>query len=181
MTFAGVKIPLRKRFGLRVKELRQATGLSQEAFADRCGFARSYMSRIERGRANPSLDAVQDLADALGVEEARLFAINPEATAAGALLEVPFARDGSYFSPTTFRPHSKEFNVGEKGAGNTKRFKDFNDALAYLQAQRIAKKPVKWWRPDSKGQWGLVTAVRWASLPSPALGPVPQPSDGSSA
>ena len=36
--------------------------MSQEAFADKCGFARSYMSRIERGGANPSLDAIDTLA-----------------------------------------------------------------------------------------------------------------------
>lgn len=168
MTFVGVKTSLRKRFGQRVKELRQATGLSQEAFADRCGFARSYMSRIERGGANPSLDAVQDLADALGVEVFSLFVIDGEPTATSVALEVPFARDGSYFGPTTFRPTTKEYNVGDKGAGNTQRFKDFNDALAYLQTQRAAKKPAKWWRPDDKGHWGLVTAVRWAALPNDA-------------
>lgn len=56
-----------------MRELRLASGLSQEAFADKCGFARSYMSRIERGGANPSLDAVQALADALGVNVAELF------------------------------------------------------------------------------------------------------------
>lgn len=159
---------LRKRFGLRVKQLRQATGLSQEAFADRCGFARSYMSRIERGGANPSLDAVQDLADALGVEVAKLFIVDEEPAATSVVLEVPFARDGSYFSPMTCRPTTKEYNVGDKGTGNTLRFKDFNDALAYLQAQRAAKKPVKWWRPDSKGHWSLVAAVRWAALPDEA-------------
>ena len=47
--------------------------MSQEAFADHCGFARSYMSRIERGAGNPSLDAIQALADALGVEVVELF------------------------------------------------------------------------------------------------------------
>jgi transcriptional regulator with XRE-family HTH domain len=47
--------------------------MSQEAFADKCGFARSYMSRIERGIANPSLDAVQSFADALRVQVATLF------------------------------------------------------------------------------------------------------------
>lgn len=56
-----------------MRELRQESGLSQEAFADKCGFARSYMSRIERGRANPSLDAVQALAVALGVKVSELF------------------------------------------------------------------------------------------------------------
>ena len=87
MTFVEVKIPLRKQFGLRVKELRKATGLSQEAFADRCGFVRSYMSRIERGKANPSLDAVQDLADALGVEVIKLFVLDGEPTASSVALK----------------------------------------------------------------------------------------------
>lgn len=56
-----------------MRELRKASGLSQEAFADKCGFARSYMSRVERGGANPSLDAIQIVADGLGVPVARLF------------------------------------------------------------------------------------------------------------
>lgn len=56
-----------------MRELRLASGMSQEAFADKCGFARSYQSRIERGRANPSLDAVQALAVALGVKVSELF------------------------------------------------------------------------------------------------------------
>ena len=66
-------LSLRKRFGLRVKALRNSIDMSQEAFADKCGFARSYMSRIERGRANPSLDAIEILADGLGVTVKQLF------------------------------------------------------------------------------------------------------------
>lgn len=156
MTFVGVKTLLRKQFGIRIKELRLATGLSQEAFADRCGFARSYMSRIERGVANPSLDALQVLADGLCVDVSQLFF--QEARSG---VEVPFAKDGSYFSRSTFRPDTMEYNVGEKGEGNTKRFKSFEEALAYLKMM----KPAKWWRPNKNGNWGLVTAVRWAQLP----------------
>lgn len=66
---------LRKRFGSRVRELRKAAGYSQEAFADRCGFARSYMSRVERGAGNPSLDAIETIATALRVEVEVLFQI----------------------------------------------------------------------------------------------------------
>ena len=54
-------------------ELRLALELSQEALADRCGFARSYMSRIERGKANPSLDAIEALAGGLKVLVQELF------------------------------------------------------------------------------------------------------------
>lgn len=170
-----MKTSLRKRFGSRVKELRQATGMSQEAFADRCGFARSYMSRIERGGANPSLDAVAVLAVALGVEASELFIENNHHIATGTVPLVPFAEDGSYFARTTFRPKTREYNVGGKGRGNAKRFKDFDDALAYLRTM----KPARWWRPNEKGNWGVVTAIRWAPLPELAPEPssVAQPTD----
>lgn len=68
-----MRVPLRRKFGQRIAELRRAAGLSQEAFADRCGFARSYMSRIERGGANPSLDAIDALAAGLKVSVKALF------------------------------------------------------------------------------------------------------------
>jgi transcriptional regulator with XRE-family HTH domain len=68
-----VRVTLRKKFGNRVAALRRGAGLSQESFADRCGFARSYMSRIERGRANPSLDAIETLAGGLKVPVVKLF------------------------------------------------------------------------------------------------------------
>ena len=58
---------LRKGFGQRVRELRNSQSLSQEAFADKCGFVRTYMSRIETGTANPSLDAAKVLAEGLGM------------------------------------------------------------------------------------------------------------------
>ena len=47
--------------------------MTQEAFADHCGFARTYMSRLETGGANPSLDAIKTLADALSVPLKDLF------------------------------------------------------------------------------------------------------------
>ncbi|MCZ4064375.1 helix-turn-helix domain-containing protein [Oxalobacter aliiformigenes] len=64
---------LRKRFGIRVRELRKQAGFSQEAFADRCGFARTYMSRIETGGSNVSLDAIETLASALNITVETLF------------------------------------------------------------------------------------------------------------
>ena len=160
MTLVGVKTSLRKRFGQRVKELRQATGLSQEAFADRCGFARSYMSRIERGGANPSLDAVQALADGLGVQVVALFQSETDPQGARPdVLMVPFASDGTCFNPSLRRAKAKTYGVGEKS--RTLRFQTFEEALGHLKSM----KPAKWWRPNPKGNWGLVTAVRWAPLP----------------
>ncbi|NWA42491.1 helix-turn-helix transcriptional regulator [Pseudomonas reactans] len=63
---------LRKTFGQRVRDLRSSQGFSQEAFADRCGFVRTYMSRIETGTANPSLEATKVLADGLGLSLSEL-------------------------------------------------------------------------------------------------------------
>ncbi|WP_395029724.1 helix-turn-helix domain-containing protein [Alcaligenes aquatilis] len=63
---------LRKLFGSRVRELRKAAGLTQEEFADICGYARTYLSRIETGGANVSLDAIDVLASALGIEPSDL-------------------------------------------------------------------------------------------------------------
>ncbi|MBD9629952.1 MULTISPECIES: helix-turn-helix domain-containing protein [Pseudomonadaceae] len=73
MTHPSQHPALRIRFGSRVRELRLASGVTQEEFAERCGFARTYMSRIETGGANPSLDAIKVLADALGISMSLLF------------------------------------------------------------------------------------------------------------
>lgn len=58
---------LRTAFGQRIRDLRKQQGISQEAFADKCGFMRTYMSRIETGTANPSLEAAKVLASGLGM------------------------------------------------------------------------------------------------------------------
>lgn len=76
-----MKSPLKTVFGNRLRDLRKAQGFSQEAFADHCGFARSYMSRLELGKGNPSLDAIEVLAAALNVEVAELFQIEPKGDA----------------------------------------------------------------------------------------------------
>ena len=68
-----------RRFGTRIRELRLAAGLRQEDLAERCGLFRTYMSRIETGRANPTLTMIHALADSLGVAVAELFAA-PSAT-----------------------------------------------------------------------------------------------------
>ena len=60
-------------FGQRVRSLRSDAGYTQEAFADKCGFARTYMSRIETGGANPSLVALNVISSALGLSLSELF------------------------------------------------------------------------------------------------------------
>jgi transcriptional regulator with XRE-family HTH domain len=147
---------IRKKLGLRVKELRASTGLSQEAFADKCGFARSYMSRVERGGANPSVDALQTLADALGMPLRDLFTETPakaiNRTPVVAPL-VPVASDGSHFGPHL--KHAGKFTVGDKE--DEVQFEEYEEAVAYLRRMGQAK----WRRPNVSNKWGIVTAVRW--------------------
>lgn len=61
-------------FGKAVREYRVQAGLSQEELADVAGLHRTYVSLLERGQRNPSLQVVLTLARALGVAGATLVA-----------------------------------------------------------------------------------------------------------
>lgn len=60
------------RFGSRLREKREALGLSQEKFADRCGLDRTYISGVERGKRNLSLRNIAAVAKALGTSISEL-------------------------------------------------------------------------------------------------------------
>ena len=64
---------IRKRFGIRVRQLRNEKGWSQEKFADLCGLHRTYMGAIERGEQNLSLVNIEKVAVTLAVSLAELF------------------------------------------------------------------------------------------------------------
>ena len=63
----------RAEFGRRLRRLREEKGLSQEAFADLAGVHRTYVSGVELGRRNVSLEIIARLAYALDVAVAELF------------------------------------------------------------------------------------------------------------
>ena len=54
-----------KQFGLEVKRRRVELALTQEEFADISGLHRTYVSGIERGERNPTLDIIFQIARAL--------------------------------------------------------------------------------------------------------------------
>ena len=65
---------IQKRFGERVRALRQQKGISQERLAELANLHRTYISSVELGERNVSLKNIQALADALGVSLQELFA-----------------------------------------------------------------------------------------------------------
>ena len=62
-----------KVFGNNLRKYRNELGLSQEAFAEKCGLHRTYISAIECYRHSISLENIQRIADALGIETFKLF------------------------------------------------------------------------------------------------------------
>lgn len=63
--------------GARIQELRSAAEVSQEDLAHQIGMSRRYLSGIERGEANPTLNQLVRIAEGLGVEPPALLPVRP--------------------------------------------------------------------------------------------------------
>lgn len=59
---------IQAQFGERVRQLRKQKKFSQEELAQRTGLHRTYISDIERGNRNVSLENIKKIADALDVQ-----------------------------------------------------------------------------------------------------------------
>ena len=71
-------IDMRALVGRNFARIRAEKGLTQEEVAERSGFSQQYISDLERGRRNPTIVTVYELAQALGVEHARLLSDDPD-------------------------------------------------------------------------------------------------------
>lgn len=60
-------------FANNVKKYRTERGLSQEAFAEKAGLHRTYISAVEREKRSIALENIQKIADALEIETYLLF------------------------------------------------------------------------------------------------------------
>jgi len=56
-----------QKFGLRIKELRSAKGITQEDLAELSGLSRQYVGDVERGTRNISLVNIEKIATALEI------------------------------------------------------------------------------------------------------------------
>ena len=63
---------LQRTVGQSLRALRQARGLSQEAFAEMLGVHRTYMGGLERGERNLTLRSLERIAQSIGVEPTAL-------------------------------------------------------------------------------------------------------------
>lgn len=62
------------RFGCAIRKIRQDRHISQEQLADMCGLHRTYISDVELGKRNVSLENIEKMALAFDMSIAKLFA-----------------------------------------------------------------------------------------------------------
>jgi len=67
---------IKQQIGSRIKELRHIRKLSQEMLSEKVGISSKYLSSIERGKENPTLNTLIRLSTALGVELSDMFALS---------------------------------------------------------------------------------------------------------
>lgn len=61
------------RFGQAVRNIRREHGISQEELAERCGLHRTYISDVELGKRNVSLENIERIAISLNKSLVELF------------------------------------------------------------------------------------------------------------
>ena len=54
--------------GANIRRKREAQGLSQENFADKCRLHRTYIGAVERGERNITMVTLEKISTALGVD-----------------------------------------------------------------------------------------------------------------
>ena len=64
---------IQQKVGITIKELRKEKGISQENFAYESGIDRRYMSDIENGKRNISLDILERVTDKLEIKISDFF------------------------------------------------------------------------------------------------------------
>lgn len=68
-----MKQAISKRIGQVIRDLRVEAGISQVELGERSGIYQTYLSRVENGLANPTVNALDVIAVTLGVTIFDLF------------------------------------------------------------------------------------------------------------
>jgi two-component system response regulator len=79
--------------GATIRTQRSALGISQEELAYRADLHRTYVSDVERGTRNPSVESIQKIAQALEISVAMLFEQAGNGTHAKQMVEILLVED----------------------------------------------------------------------------------------
>lgn len=60
-------LSIKKKFGDKMRHIREQKKISQEELAFRAGLHRTYISDVERGQRNVSLENIEKIANALNI------------------------------------------------------------------------------------------------------------------
>ena len=100
-------IDLKALLGLAIKAQRGSLGISQEELAYRAGLHRTYISDVERGARNPSIESIEKLASALEVSLSILFEQAGNGSQAKQLVEILLVEDNLRDVQLTLRGFEK--------------------------------------------------------------------------
>jgi len=97
------KIPTRTRLALaqKLRFLRFTRGWSQEVLAELAGLHRTYISQIERGQVNVSIDNLEKLADAFELPVPELLTPPSPADLSAHLKDLGIEEPRAYYGPVS--------------------------------------------------------------------------------
>lgn len=64
---------IKQMIGARIADIRAQKGMTQEHLAGKMGISSKYLSSIERGKENPTLNTIITLSEALNVDLGEIF------------------------------------------------------------------------------------------------------------
>jgi CheY-like chemotaxis protein len=100
-------IDLKSLLGMAIRTQRTALGISQEELAYRAGLHRTYVSDLERGARNPSIESIEKLAGALQSSVSKLFASTGNGTSSRQMVELLLVEDDPTDVELTVRAFKK--------------------------------------------------------------------------
>ena len=100
-------IDLKTLLGMAIKAQRASLGISQEELAHRAGLHRTYVSDLERGARNPSIESIEKLAGALQVSVSNLFEGAGNGSSSRQMEEILLVQDNTRDVDLTIRAFKK--------------------------------------------------------------------------
>src|SRR5713101_1673137 len=100
-------IDLKTLLGMTIKTQRTSLGISQEELAHRAGLHRTYVSDLERGARNPSIESIEKLAGALQVSVSKLFENIGNGSGSQQMVEILLVEDNPRDVDRTLRAFKK--------------------------------------------------------------------------